>query len=243
MVEIIHIKETDSTNNFLKRLASEQNLAEETVVWADFQTAGKGQRGNTWESDAGKNLLFSIIFYPCMLEASEQFVLSQAVSLAVAGCLKKYTDDIAIKWPNDIYWQEKKICGILLENTLIDDKIGQSVVGIGININQTDFRSNAPNPISLAQITSNSYNPESILNEVLNNIIIYYDKIKAGKSDEIVKQYKESLYRREGYHLYSDGKNDFLAQIKDIEPSGILVLETESYIEKRFAFKEVKYIL
>jgi BirA family biotin operon repressor/biotin-[acetyl-CoA-carboxylase] ligase len=243
VAEIIHIKETDSTNNYLKQLASEQKPDEGFAVWADFQSAGKGQRGNSWESVTGKNLLFSTILYPGMVKAGEQFILSQVISLAVAGCLKKYTNGITIKWPNDIYWREKKICGILLENTLVDDRIGQCVAGIGININQSEFKSNAPNPISLAQITGISYNPEVILDEVLNNISSYYDTIKAGKSDKVVKLYKESLFRRAGYHLYNDEKTDFLARIKDIEPSGILVLETEDNSERHFAFKEVKYVL
>nr|WP_185155684.1 biotin--[acetyl-CoA-carboxylase] ligase [Dysgonomonas sp. 521] len=227
----------------MKQLASEQKPDEGFVVWADFQSAGKGQRGNSWESEAGENLLFSTILYPGMVKAGEQFILSQAISLAVAGCLQTYTDGISIKWPNDIYWREKKICGILLENTLIDDSIGQSVAGIGININQAEFKSNAPNPVSLAQITGIKYNLEHILDNVLSNISLYYDAIKAGKSDEVVKHYKGSLFRREGYHLYNDGQTDFLARIKDIEPSGILVLETKDNAERHFAFKEVKYVL
>jgi len=240
---IIHIQETDSTNNYLKQLASNGAVEECTVVWSDYQSSGKGQRGNSWESESGKNLLFSIILYPDMVKACGQFILSQIVSLAVVDCLRKYTDNITIKWPNDIYWQEKKICGILLENTLIEDKIRQSVAGIGININQTDFKSNAPNPVSLRQITDCDYNVENILDDVLNNLTRYYNKIKDGKEKEIIRYYKDLLFRKDGYHLYNDGKIDFLARIKDIEPSGILVLETVTGSIKHFAFKEVKYIL
>ncbi len=220
-----------------------QNVEEGTVVWSDFQLAGKGQRGNGWESENQKNLLFSIVFYPETISAEKQFILSQIVSLAVADCLKNYVENISIKWPNDIYWKEKKICGILLENTIIEDRIGQSVAGIGININQEKFWSNAPNPVSLKQITREEYNIENILREVIYNIRNYYQLIKDGNVQFIVNRYKESLFRKEGYHLYNDGKSQFLAQIDDIEPSGLLVLRTKENKIKRFAFKEIKYIL
>lgn len=241
--EIIHIRETNSTNNYLKELLQTQNIDEGTVVWADFQSAGKGQRGNGWESEAGKNILFSIVLFPGFLKAGEQFILSQIVSLAVANCLQEYTKSISIKWPNDIYWNEKKICGILLENTILEDNIGHSVAGIGININQENFRSDAPNPVSLKQITNRDYNLEEILKTVVDNINVYYQQIKIGKTDSLIKQYKESLFRKDGYHLYNDGISNFLARIQDVDSSGILILKTKEGEERHFAFKEVKYII
>lgn len=241
--EIIHISETNSTNNYLKELLQTQNVDEGTVVWADFQSAGKGQRGNGWESEAGKNILFSIVLFPGFIKAGEQFILSQIVSLAVANCLQEYTEGISIKWPNDIYWNEKKICGILLENTILEDNIGHSVAGIGININQENFRSEAPNPVSLKQITNRDYNLEEILKTVVDNINAYYQQIKIGKTDFLIKQYKESLFRKDGYHLYNDGISDFLARIQDVDSSGLLILKTKEGEEGHFAFKEVKYII
>lgn len=241
--EIIHIRETNSTNNYLKELLQTQNVDEGTVVWADFQSAGKGQRGNGWESEAEKNILFSIVLFPRFVKAGEQFILSQIVSLAVANCLQEYTEGISIKWPNDIYWNEKKICGILLENTILEDNIGYSVAGIGININQENFRSDAPNPVSLKQITSRDYNLEEILKTVVDNINVYYQQINIGNADHLVKQYKESLFRKEGYHLYNDGGLNFLARIQDVNSSGILILKTKEGEERHFAFKEVKYII
>lgn len=244
---IIHLKETDSTNNYLKVLLSEQNIEEGTVVCTDFQTAGKGQRGNSWESEREKNLSFSIVFYPQTIKANEQFIISQIVSLAVADYIKYQIDeidinDITIKWPNDIYWQEKKLCGILIENSLIEDKIKASVVGIGININQTEFKSEAPNPVSLKQITGKNYDLQFLIEGIQSNIIKYYSRLQQNKTD-LSTQYKDALFRKNGYHIYNDGKTDFIAIIKDIEPSGILVLETKDGQERRFAFKEVKYIL
>ncbi|WP_308599749.1 biotin--[acetyl-CoA-carboxylase] ligase [uncultured Dysgonomonas sp.] len=241
--EVIHISETNSTNNYLKELLQTQNVDEGTVVWADFQSAGKGQRGNGWESEAGKNILFSIVLFPGFIKAGEQFILSQIVSLAVANCLQEYTEGISIKWPNDIYWNEKKICGILLENTILEDNIGHSVAGIGININQENFRSEAPNPVSLKQITNRHYNLEEILKTVVDNINAYYQQIKIGKTDFLIKQYKESLFRKDGYHLYNDGISDFLARIQDVDSSGLLILKTKEGEERHFAFKEVKYII
>lgn len=241
--EIIHIRETNSTNNYLKELLQTQNVDEGTVVWADFQSAGKGQRGNGWESEAGKNILFSIVLFPGFIKAGEQFILSQIVSLAVANCLQEYTEGISIKWPNDIYWNEKKICGILLENTILEDNIGHSVAGIGININQENFRSDAPNPVSLKQITNRDYNLEEIVKTVVDNINVYYQQINIGKTDSLIKQYKESLFRKDGYHLYNDGLSNFLARIQDVDSSGILILKTKEGEERHFAFKEVKYII
>lgn len=148
-VPLIHINETNSTNNYLQSLCSEQKVEELTVIVADFQTSGRGQRGNSWESDPGKNLLFSTVIFPEFLEARRQFLISQIISLAIKEELDTYTSDISIKWPNDIYWKEKKICGMLIENDLMGRNINQSIAGIGININQEIFHSSAPNPVSL----------------------------------------------------------------------------------------------
>ena len=240
---IFHITEIDSTNNYLKNLLHNQYIEDGAVVYTDFQTSGKGQRGNSWESERGKNLLFSILLHPYKIKASEQFIISQAVSLGVAQFLNKYTDGITIKWPNDIYWREKKICGILIENTLEGDTIKDSICGIGININQAEFCSNAPNPVSLRQITGEEYNLDFMLKEVVDSIMYYYAMLQRGKSMAISDQYKNTLFRRDGFYLYNDGNVDFCARIKNVKHNGILVLETEEGEERSFAFKEVKYML
>jgi len=239
----IHLESTTSTNNYLKELLLKENIEEFTVVSTSLQTAGRGQQGNSWESEEGKNILFSMVVFPVSVPANEQFIISQIVSLAVKDILNKYTDDITIKWPNDIYWKEKKISGILIENNLMEDHISQSVMGIGININQELFQSNAPNPVSLKQITGKEYDKEIILHQIVEQLTSYFEKLKSKDTADIIHNYKQSLFRREGFHLYNDGKNDFKARIKDIEPSGLLVLETEEGIRHHFAFKEVRYIL
>lgn len=240
----IYLEETESTNNYIKNeLLAESKEDDIIIVSTDHQTAGKGQRGNNWESEKGKNLTFSILFHPTDIEANQQFIISQFTSLAIKDTLSQYTKDISIKWPNDIYWKNKKICGILIENSLIDTTIASSIIGIGLNINQTEFTNKAPNPISLKQITGNDYDLDKVLHEVIDRISLYYNKIDKNGSEDIAKRYKNSLFRHEGYHTYNDGTHNFMARIKDIEPSGLLVLEMEDGSVHKYAFKEIKYIL
>lgn len=241
---IIHlVDEIDSTNNYMKSLLLKQKVKEGTIVSADFQTGGRGQRGNGWMSENGTNLLFSIVLYPDAVKANEQFLILQVVSLAVADFLRKYTDGITIKWPNDIYWREKKICGILIENAIEGDQIKESVCGIGINLNQESFDSSLPNPVSLKQITGEYYKQSIMLGEVRELLFSYYEQLRRGEIQIIVENYRDSLFRKTGYHLFNDNTNDFIARIKNVAPDGTLILETESGDERRFAFKEVRYVL
>ena len=233
-VPLIHINETNSTNNYLQSLCSKQKMEELTVVVDDFQTSGRGQRGNSWESDPGKNLLFSTVIFPDFLEARRQFLISQIISLAIKEELDTYTTDISIKWPNDIYWKEKKICGMLIENDLMGRNISQSIAGIGININQEMFHCSAPNPVSLVQITGKEHD----LFEILKNIML-----KKGDTTSIACQYEKSLFRREGIHRYKDANGEFLARIVCVEPEGRLILEDEMLMKRDYMFKEVEYLL
>lgn len=243
MIRHIHLEETDSTNSYLKRILSEEHLDEGTVVVADFQTGGRGQRGNSWESAKNENLTFSILLKPDFVLANKQFIISQIIALAIKDVLDKYTDGIRIKWPNDIYWNDRKICGILIENNLIGKHIEQSIAGIGININQIEFKSDAPNPISLSMITGNSYNFHEILDDIVNNILYQYQLAKDGNTSKIISLYKNALFRKDGYHFYNDGIENFEAKIIDIEPCGLLVLEKPDGEIRKFAFKEVQFIL
>ena len=238
---LIHLDEITSTSSYLRNLSNTKHLQDGSAVYTDFQTAGRGQRGNSWESNRGDNLMFSTILYPIGLKADRPFVVSQVISLAIKDVLDGYTDDISIKWPNDIYWKEKKITGILIENDMMGDEVNKIIIGVGINLNQDLFISNAPNPISLKQITGNLYNVKDILEQVIERMLFYYEKLE---SPEIIKtRYKQSLFRRNGFHLFADAETSFLAQIDDIEDSGLLVLKLESGEIRKFAFKEVRYIL
>jgi len=239
--KVIFVEETDSTSSLLKRIASEKLPEEGTVVMTNFQTSGKGQRGNSWESAPGKNLTFSIILYPYFVEAGKPFIISQLTALAIKSVLDKYASDVKIKWPNDIYWKDKKICGTLVENDIMGNSVSQSVIGIGININQEIFVSNAPNPVSLKQITGNDYDINSILNEVISNLLSLYDLSKK-TPDAVIARYKQALYRNTGFHTFNDSEGNFLAEIYDIDPSGLLILKTSDGDLRKYAFKEVRYV-
>ncbi len=246
---LIALEETNSTNQYLSRLcnAAKENIPELTTVCASYQTAGKGQRGNSWESEGGKNLLFSFVLYPTALEANRQFILSQIISLSIKEELEQWTDDISIKWPNDIYWKEKKICGILIENDLAGHCIGRCIAGIGININQETFRSDAPNPVSLKQITGREHDLSGILAHILKRVKTYYNSLQtedyATFAAEIAVRYARSLFRRRGFHPYEDVNGRFQARLLGVEPDGRFVLEDESGKERKYLFKEVQYIL
>ncbi len=245
---MIHLNETDSTNRYLQQLCQEtgNNKVEEfTTVCADYQTAGKGQRGNSWEAAKGANLLFSFVCYPTFVPIRQQFVLSQLISLGIKETLDEYCSDISIKWPNDIYWKEKKICGILIENDLQGNSIGRCISGIGLNINQEVFLSDAPNPISLKQITGKHYQRETILEKVMQRIEQSYQKLKENSAyaSELATRYAASLFRREGFHCYQDKDGLFNARLVRVEADGRFVLMDEANQERSYLFKEVQYVL
>ena len=241
--KILKEETVTSTNDRLAELCQEKEIKEFTTLMAEYQTSGKGQRGNSWESEPHKNLLFSFVLFPEFLEARRQFLISQIVSLAIKEELDTYTDDVSIKWPNDIYWKEKKICGILIENDLIGRNISRSIAGIGININQEEFHSPAPNPVSLYQITGKQYDIFEVLRNIMLRVQSYYYQLKKNDTSSIVTQYEKSLFRKEGMHRYKDANGEFLARIVYVEPEGRLILEDERQIKRGYMFKEVEYLL
>lgn len=231
--EIIHIAETDSTNRWLRERGGEGDM----VVVADYQTAGKGQGTNSWESERGKNLLFSVLYYPQRIPANRQFHISMAVSLAIADALGEHIGDVSIKWPNDIYWRNAKICGILIENRLLGQTIRDSIIGVGVNVNQRQFHSNAPNPVSLWQIHGHETDRELLLQSILDKFTLYINK------KEIKTQYLHQLYRRKGFHPYADREGSFMAEIVDVEDDGHLLLCDDNGQQRRYAFKEVSFVI
>lgn len=241
--KIIQLEETSSTNDYLKGLSLKDQVEEFTVAVAEFQASGKGQRGNSWEAEKGKNLLFSILLYPTFIPVANQFLLSQLLSLSIKEELAQYSAGFSIKWPNDIYWKEKKICGILIENDLQGRSISRSIGGIGININQKTFYSSAPNPVSLYQITGKEHNCLSILSGILARVDKYYKYIRENQTEKIVLEYHKSLFRKDIASLFADKNGTFTAQVKRVEPSGTLVLQDDDGNERKYQFKEVYYIL
>lgn len=240
---IIRLQETDSTNNYLRELSRHERLPEGSLVIADFQTCGKGQPGNSWESEKGKNLMFSILLYPDFLPANRQFLISQIAALSVKETLDAYTDGVSVKWPNDIYREDKKICGMLIENDLSGRNLYCSVIGIGININQQLFRSNAPNPVSLYQITGKEQDREEVLKRFLRIFSNYYLALLQEKEDEIRTAYMKALFRNDGFYPYRDEQGEFEARIHAIEPTGHLLLQLHDGSIRRYAFKEVSHLL
>lgn len=228
----MHIDETDSTNRWLREQGGEENM----VVWADYQTAGRGCGTNHWESERGKNLTFSMLLHPHDVPAQKQFHISMAISLALCKALGQHIGDLSIKWPNDIYWRDGKIGGILIEVTLQGNKVKDCIIGIGLNINQRVFRSDAPNPVSMWQICEQETDCEQLLQEILQAFQEYMCK---SNKDE----YQSMLYRRKGFHPYADKDGAFMAEIIDVEDDGHLLLRDDNGQLRRYAFKEVTFVI
>ena len=240
--QIIHLPETESTNLSLRLLANAGNLSNASIVWTDFQTKGRGQATNSWESERGLNLLCSILFYPSRrLPASQSFALLEMAALSVKCTLDRYVPDISIKWPNDIYYQHKKISGILIENDISENRITRSIIGIGINLNQKEFKSDAPNPVSLAMITGCSYDLKAVLNQLHANFTRVAGELEAGGFDSLHQQYCASLHHHVGFHACQDAEGCFKARIHAIELSGHIILERQDGALSRYGFKEVQF--
>jgi len=224
------ISSTHSTNTLLKELIAKGTPPE--CIYAGYQTAGRGQTGNSWESEADKNLLCSILLPP----NKNLYFLNIAVSVAI---LRIIDEPLTIKWPNDIYWQDKKLAGILLENAIVGAEIKYSIAGIGLNVNQTVFVSDAPNPVSLKQITGQTYDIDALLQDLLKAVKTVLDE----PEELIWSEYKAHLYRREGYWPFEDQKGRFEAQIKDVLPTGEIILEDPKGKQRTYHFKQIRYIL
>lgn len=250
----MYIKQTYSTSTLLREQYSDA-LPHFYTIRTDYQTAGRGQAGNSWESEAGKNLLFSALLRYDGLLAIKQWRLSMLVAVALWETLAKYVpkEKLTIKWPNDIYWGDKKLVGILIENSLSGQYVGHSVVGIGVNVNQTEWTSNAPNPISMCQITGKVYPVE----EILESWICAMKSWELRSTEEIETAYLQHLYRREGWHTYVEREvstaptaiaqqgveGAFLAQFIGITEQGELMLRKENNEEKIYHFKQIRFVL
>lgn len=250
----MYIKQTYSTSTLLREQYSDA-LPHFYTIRTDYQTAGRGQAGNSWESEAGKNLLFSALLRYDGLLAIKQWRLSMLVAVALWETLAKYVpkEKLTIKWPNDIYWGDKKLVGILIENSLSGQYVGHSVVGIGVNVNQTEWTSNAPNPISMCQITGKEYPVE----EILESWICAMKSWELRSTEEIETAYLQHLYRREGWHTYVEREvstaptaiaqqgveGAFLAQFIGITEQGELMLRKENNEEKIYHFKQIRFVL
>lgn len=246
MIDTLNIKwfeETDSTNTQLQN--DRHSLDNLTVYAAYFQTAGRGQRGNRWESKRGENLTFSILFKPEAIAAKDQFVISQAVALGIVDYLVERGVECRIKWPNDIYYNNLKICGILIENGISCDKLTYSIAGVGININQEKFDLGAPNPTSLKLLTGKEYDIRQELPDIVSAITGRYNQAISEQNGKLGNDYLALLYRMGEYHNYIDCATgeSFKARIIGLDNQARLKVETREGEIRAFAFKEIGYVI
>lgn len=242
---ILWFESLDSTNDeALRRLAQLDNLS---VLAAREQTAGRGQRGNRWHAAPGENLTFSLVYKPGFpLPATAAFGISRAAALAVRDYLEHRSVEARIKWPNDIYVRNRKICGMLVENSLRDGLVRASVIGIGLNVNQRAFLPELVNPVSMSLVTGETYAPEAELETLCGFLASALDALAdpSGTAEQ-ARRYRASLYRLDERHEYvrcADGVR-FQARIRDVDENGRLLLENEKGERESFAFKEISFVI
>ena len=267
--KVIHIDETDSTNGCLRKFATDEHgitrrndigdvqkdirdipchSDANIVIVAEYQTAGRGCGSNTWESERGKNLTFSVLLHPTEVPANRQFLITEVVSVAMCETLEHLfrplspsdsspDQEVTIKWPNDIYVGDRKICGILIENRLKGSTMTDSIVGIGLNVNQRTFVSDAPNPVSVYQLTGEETDREALLQMFLKEL----SKTSKINPEPLAEAYRSRLYRREGIHRFSDSQGEFEAKVQNVLDDGRLVLLDTHGKARIYFFKEVQF--
>jgi BirA family biotin operon repressor/biotin-[acetyl-CoA-carboxylase] ligase len=241
---IIELKQATSTNSYTDKMLLSEKPVEGTVIIAYDQTSGKGQDQNVWESEANKNLTFSIILYPLFLNPSEQFRLIEVTSLGITDFIKQLLplqDNIKIKWPNDIYIGDRKICGTLVQNSIVGSQLSECIVGIGLNVNQEIFRSDAPNPVSLKQISGDSYDLQKCLTDLCFCLDNRYHQLKNKKLRQLENDYLTLLYRSNEWHDYIIHNSTIRARIIGITNYGQLKLESFDGKIYECGMKEVVY--
>lgn len=241
-LRVIRLDEVDSTNTYLSQYhpAKEEQMV---VAVAEHQTAGRGQGSNSWESEAGKNLTFSVLTRPTWVPVARQFLLSEAGALALKDVLDTYTDGISLKWPNDIYWHDRKLSGTLIELNVSQRGISRCVFGVGLNVNQQTFTSDAPNPVSLAQILGHEVDREKLLEQLIASFRRYSELTLNGAYMDIAAMYHEALYRRGDYYTFRDDVGEFEGRIFEVEDDGHLLLHDRQGVIRRYAFKEVEFVI
>lgn len=248
MNKIIILENVNSTNlyahHFLKSNTNKKKSElDGTVVWAKSQSEGRGQMGNTWESEANKNLTFSLITFPAVIKPESQFMISKSVSLGIIDSLKKYAGNLTIKWPNDIYHNNKKLGGILIENSIKGNYINSSIIGIGLNINQNSYSDSLPNPTSLSRITQKEYDLNIILYNILEKIYNRLADLYAENYSIINLDYINLLFGYGKINTFKANKKIFKGIIKGVNKYGFLkVKHIDSMTTNEYAFKEIEFL-
>ncbi|MBR2352672.1 MAG: biotin--[Alistipes sp.] len=237
---IYHLDITASTNDD----ARDEKYREGDVVWADFQTAGRGQRGHEWHSRKGENLTFSVVLEPSFVPIAEQFSVSEVVALSLVDMLADYGIEARVKWTNDIYVGNRKLVGILIEHSLASTSLRRTIVGIGINVNQTEFDAALPNPVSMAQLLGRELDTEEVLQNFLKHLQRTYEALRHVGKEALHERYNALLYRLNEWHDYALPSGErFRAAIRGTQPSGALRLEDKNGIIEEYLFKEVEFII
>jgi BirA family biotin operon repressor/biotin-[acetyl-CoA-carboxylase] ligase len=240
--KIIELDSVDSTNNYTSNILNQEKLPEGTIICTKVQTAGKGLGSNTWESENGKNLLFSLILYPDFIEIKDQFLLSKAIALGISEYCDTKITGINIKWPNDIYYKQQKLAGILIENSIKGTRIERSIIGIGLNLNQEKFISDAPNPISLKQITDDNFEITKELELLREHIQTFYNKLKSDLNSLNIL-YTERMFRFNQFNLFKTNSGIEELKIVGVNEFGYLQTISKLNEKKEFDLKEIEFIL
>ena len=235
---IFEVEEVASTNTLAGELMD--RLKDQSVVLTYRQTQGRGQMGNCWESEPGKNISMTVVLKPERLAAERQFAVSMVIALGVYDYVSQHVEGCTVKWPNDVYVGEKKVAGILIEHTVMGGEVVISLCGVGLNVNQACFFSDAPNPVSMRQLLGREFVLKEVLSGLLEAIgkryvqVLHFDKLK--------QDLLQVLYRRDGIYRWADEMGEFEAMIKDINEYGQLVLGKMEGEERIYSFKEVRYL-
>jgi BirA family biotin operon repressor/biotin-[acetyl-CoA-carboxylase] ligase len=239
---ITQLKSIDSTNNYLKNLLKNREVVEGTAILADEQTAGKGQGSNSWHGKPGLNIAISILLKP-LIKANIHFCLCELVSLAIVDMLRDFKITSRVKWPNDIYVNDKKIAGILIENILESDTVNYSILGIGLNVNETDFPGNLPNPVSMKSILNKNIIRENVVKALLKKISLRYYQIRSKDFESLHNDYNCKLYKKGLLSNYKAGEQQFKATLIEANKTGELVLRSEKNEINKYFFGEVHMMI
>ncbi len=237
-----HMEVMESTNETLWEFSSKVNLSDFHTISTDFQTKGKGQDTNVWESEANKNILTSSVVFPEFLEAIDAFQISRWVSLSIIDYLEsKGLKQLRIKWPNDIYVGKKKIAGILIQNAIAGNRLSKSMFGVGLNINQEVFMSDAPNPVSLVQLKPAEYEPLEELHYLISTLMKKY-RLLQKKPAKLISEYHQLLYQRDEFCTYKVAKGIITGKIIGVDEYGRLLLAKQGQEAQAYDLKEVKFL-
>ncbi len=241
----ILLDEVDSTNKKMTSILQHGSLPEGTVVRTGYQSSGKGQGNNQWHSEAGKNLLVSFLFYPDFIPAAEIFDWNRAVALAITDAIKLFAVDpnsVYIKWPNDVYIGDEKLGGLLLENTISGSTLRQSIVGIGINVNQTEFPETLPNPVSLIKHLGQTISINNLFHEISNALERRYLQCKRKDMTSLRAHYLERLYRMQVRASFEAAGSAFHGTISGVSREGRLEIQHDDGTVKSYDLKEVRFL-